>query len=314
MEARDWCYNWFVLICSLRYVALMVCNTRAPPDGRRWPTDSFEFSEEGKHIGYDDCSFGYIAQSGKKIGGQSGAGEELDYAAPFKRGERIGVLVDFNKDEISFYKDGEFLGVAFSGFSSDAKLQVCSETFFWLFFFICKKILMLIIDTASQGRTFYFAVSMIRSGMQVSVLPNVKKPEARYSRRRSSVSIPPMLPLKDQLGGEVRSMLPPHSGAGVGIPHHFNFEECSSDVKHVIMSMLPIRDLRRVRLVSRQWKALADSDFVWKPILNTLMPDHVARGSNGEYSSWREYYMKNGMLDLFPALVRVLADRPIAQF
>lgn len=271
-------------------------------------SDEFEYTDEGKYIGYDQRSFGYIAQTGQKIGGAS-ATSECDYGPSFGRGSRIGVLVDFNRDEISFYKDGQYLGVAFSQFKRQG--------------------------TTSEP-TFFFAVSMIRSGMQVSIVPearhrpveqdiNVHSSSTTPVRgRRMSLSLSVPMPMVSVAGsspypaGELTAVNPSGSpltssnsatatdrrrrrrasivaASEIGLDSHSMevspsgisvnatvdvypdeqtpLEDSPPEIKIEILSHLSHADLRQVRLVSKMWSQLADSDPIWAPAVRNAFPN-----------------------------------------
>lgn len=116
-------------------------------------SDEFEF-ELTKWVGVDGKSFGYIASNGKSVGPASknlGAA----YAEGYQENDRIGVLIDFPADQITFYKNGVNLGVAFEEFSKAANLKEDSK--------------------------YYFGVSLARFGMQISVVPNAVCPDRHIS-------------------------------------------------------------------------------------------------------------------------------------
>lgn len=279
-------------------------------------SDQFEYTDEGKFIGYDSRSFGYIAQTGQKIGGPTGS--ETEYGPAFGRGSRVGVLVDFNRDEIAFYKDGTWLGVAFANFTRDAAPAAGSET------------------------SFYFAVSMIRSGMQVSVIPN-----ARISDRRRlslSMSVPmPMVsvagstpypagelaavnpsgsPLSssstatsfdrrrrrrasivahNELGLDSHSMEVSPSGVAVTAVVDVNCEEISPledsppEIKVEIFSHLSHHDLRQARLVSKMWHQLSDSDPIWAPTVRNIFPSINSLRAAPEFPGMKSTFVNNAM-------------------
>ncbi|XP_078144015.1 heterogeneous nuclear ribonucleoprotein U-like protein 2 [Centroberyx gerrardi] len=63
-------------------------------------------------LGEDECSYAYDGR-GKKVSG----GEEEEFGEPFSEGDIIGCYASFSTDsaaELSFHKNGRFMGVAFS--------------------------------------------------------------------------------------------------------------------------------------------------------------------------------------------------------
>lgn len=105
-----------------------------------------------KWVGVDGKSFGFIAANGKAVGPLcKNLGNP--YADGFMENDRIGVLVDFEADQITFYKNGVNLGVAFDSFSK----QVSTDE--------------------PVANDFYFAVSLARWGMQISVIPDARCPD-----------------------------------------------------------------------------------------------------------------------------------------
>lgn len=108
-------------------------------------------------------SYGYIAKDGSKIGG--GGAEMQQYAQGYEQGDRIGVLADPIENVITFYKNGECLGPAFSNF----------------------------ID--SNTRSFQFAVSLVRSYMKVRILTDVSVPKQAYPAPSVKAITPSELPL-----------------------------------------------------------------------------------------------------------------------
>lgn len=114
-------------------------------------SDEFEFVLT-KWVGVDEKSFGYIAANGKSVGPlRKNLG--TDYSETYQENDRIGVLVDFERDEITFYKNGVNLGVAFEEFSKQAKI------------------------TKPENQNYYFAVSLARWGMKVTSLPGARCPD-----------------------------------------------------------------------------------------------------------------------------------------
>jgi hypothetical protein len=109
-----------------------------------------------KWVGVDGKSFGFIAANGKAVGplckNLGGA-----YADGFMENDRIGVLVDFPADQITFYKNGVNLGVAFDGFSKQVQLD------------------------RPETANYYFAVSLARWGMQITVIPDARCPDRDIS-------------------------------------------------------------------------------------------------------------------------------------
>lgn len=113
-------------------------------------SEEFEYTLT-KWVGVDSRSFGFIAANGKAVGPLA-KNLGTPYADGYQENDRIGVLVDFPADQIFFYKNGVNLGVAFDGFTKQAKLN----------------------DPDSK---YYFAVSLARFGMQITVIPNAKCPD-----------------------------------------------------------------------------------------------------------------------------------------
>lgn len=118
-------------------------------------TDEFDYSLT-KWVGVDEKSFGFIAANGKVVGPLcKNLGNA--YADGYQENDRIGVLVDFPADQISFYKNGVNLGVAFDGFSKQVKLDNPDEC------------------------NYYFACSLARWGMGMTVIPGAKCPDRDIS-------------------------------------------------------------------------------------------------------------------------------------
>lgn len=130
---------------------------RHGPIGNTWKvvcgvvTDEFDYTLT-KWVGVDEKSFGFIAANGKAVGPLcKNLGNA--YADGYQENDRIGVLVDFEADQISFYKNGVNLGVAFDGFSKQVKLDNPNES------------------------NYYFACSLARWGMAMTVIPGAKCPD-----------------------------------------------------------------------------------------------------------------------------------------
>jgi hypothetical protein len=294
-------------------------------------SEHFEYTDEGKYIGYDKRSYGYIAQTGQKIGGTTES-TESEYGPAFGRGSRIGVLVDFNRDEISFYKDGQYLGVAFSGFKRDSN---------------------------AAEPTLYFAVSMIRSGMQVSIVPNAKprpsieelditssSTQATHGRRMSLTLTVPM-PMVSVGGsspypaGELAAVNPTGSpmsssssatstdnrrrrrasvvaASEIGLDNHSvevspdgvevnavvdvfpeepasPMEDSPPEIKIEIFSHLNHQDLRHARLVSKMWHQLADSDPIWAPTVRKTFPNVDTLRASSLFPGMRTTFLGSAM-------------------
>jgi hypothetical protein len=101
-------------------------------------TDDFEYKLT-KWVGVDEKSFGYIAQNGKKVGPLC-KNQGAEYAETFQEHDTVGILVDLNAWQVSFYKNGMFQGVAFEKADFEKLAQ----------------------------NKFYFCVSLARWGMQVT--------------------------------------------------------------------------------------------------------------------------------------------------
>lgn len=166
----------------------------------------------GRCIG-DGQSYGYIARDGSKIGG--GGAEPQRYAVGFEQGDRIGVLADPVENVISFYKNGENLGPAFSNFMD------------------------------SNTRSFQFAVSLVRSYMKVRILTDVIVPKTPYPPAALKVIDPSDMPLN----------------------------RCPRDILQVIFSKLTPNEVNDMRLVRKDWKVVASSDYLWRPLALRMCPD-----------------------------------------
>ncbi|XP_049847835.1 uncharacterized protein LOC126304706 [Schistocerca gregaria] len=109
-------------------------------------SDSFDY-QLTKWVGVDEKSFGYIAQNGNRVG-PSCKNQGLEYAEPYEEDDCIGILVDLERDELFFYKNGVNMGMAFQNFRHREK-----------------------------NFAYYFAVSIARWGMEVSVIPDARCPD-----------------------------------------------------------------------------------------------------------------------------------------
>lgn len=189
---------------------------------------------EGSYIGSmaDKFSFGLMA-NGKKI-----STEHIDpkkYSDGFKEGDHIGVLVDRKKDQITFFKNGKSLGVAFDKFS-----RRCDEY-----------------------TKFYFAVSLQRSGMQVSVVRNAKTPN-------------------------IYDMYQPEQKK---IKFEFPFEDIPYDLKIYILSHLNIVELSKCRQISKDFKRMIDSNPMWRHKALECIPDaHDIMETESPRLSWYNIY------------------------
>lgn len=102
-------------------------------------TESFQYHIR-EWIGIDGQSYGYIADSGRKVGPtQTSQGES--YSESYREHDCIGVLADFNQNKLEFFKNGISMGVAFH-------------------------------DFVIPNQKHYFAVAIARWGIKVSILPS----------------------------------------------------------------------------------------------------------------------------------------------
>jgi len=227
-------------------------------------SDGFQFDDPSRYIGCDSSSFGYVVQSGHVITGST----LRDYAHPESPGGRIGILANFDKDEISFFRDGEDLGPVFKGFSRKAKH----------FYFGLSVVLQPSTPAIAMPSTFAsasppptllqaaFNCSKVHSGGELSLSMEL------------SNSPSTSLPMNFSCGGEsgLSSSSDSLSAIADCSVDFFHFEDCPTDVKVEILGWLSVTDLKRSRLVSRTWRDLSDEDFVWGPILRSIIPSAVS--------------------------------------
>jgi hypothetical protein len=225
-------------------------------------SDAFHFHDSSQYIGSDSSSFGYIVQTGNVIG----CNTHREYAHPVTPGGRIGILVNFDKDEISFFRDGEDLGPAFKGFARKA-----DHFYFGLS----------VIQPPSTP-----AIAMPTTPATAATTPALLQAAFNCSKVHSGgeqslsmelVNSPSLVPSHlscNIMGGEFGLSCSTDSQSAMDDSDvdFFHFEDCPTDVKMEILGWLTVPDLKRSRLVSRTWRDLSDEDYLWGPILKSIIP------------------------------------------
>lgn len=247
---------------------------------------SFPFHDPTRFIGSDSSSFGYVVQSGHVI-----ANSKLrDYAHPVTPGGRIGIMINFDKDEISFFRDGEDLGPAFKGFARQAThfyfgLSVIQHPY-------TPAIAMsptLAVATAPTLLQAAFNCSKVHSGGEQSLSMELVNDPSSFVPSNLSCNI---------MGGDPSLSTSSDSVSPMeecNLVDHFHFEDCPTDVKMEILGWLTVTDLKRSRLVSRTWRDLSNEDFVWGPILRSILPESPSlrqQSNSSYYDIYRRDMMK----------------------
>jgi len=248
-------------------------------------SDAFQFHDPSRYIGSDSSSFGYVAQTGNVIG----CSALRDYAHPVTPGGRLGILVNFDKDEISFFRDGEDLGPAFKGFARKAPH----------FYFGLSVIQVPLTPAIAMPSSFAAAAStpaLLQAAFNCSKVHSGGEQSLSMELVNSPSTCVPSHLSCNIMGGEfgLSSSSDSHSAMDDSDVDFFHFEDCPNDVKMEILGWLTVPDLKRSRLVSRTWRDLSDEDFVWGPILRSIIPSafNIRQQTN---SSFFDIYRRDTM-------------------
>lgn len=214
--------------------------------------ENFEVAA-GHCVGHGN-SFGYAAQSGHKLGG--GGAEPVFYGQPYMNGDRVGVLADPLSNEISFFLNGQSVGVAFSG----------------------------TMDTDSQ--TYQFAVSLARSHMKVRIVTSAKIPPSGHAASAATT---------DALVLSSSSIERTKKTAKTELQtfHDLPIARFPQEVMQKIFCYLSIHSLIDTRLVRREWARIASSDYVWRPVALKLTPYPELFLEGSGLQTYREAVMRN---------------------
>jgi hypothetical protein len=248
-------------------------------------SDAFQFHDPSRYIGSDPSSFGYVVQTGNVIG----CSTLREYAHPATPGGRIGILVNFDKDEISFFRDGEDLGPAFKGFARKAE-------HFYFGLSVIQQLPTPAIGMPSLASAATSTPALLQAAFNCSKVHSGGEQSLSMELVNSPSLVPSHLSC-NIMGGEFDLSCSSDSNSAMdfsGVDDYFQFEDCPADIQMEILGWLTVPDLKRSRLVSRTWRDLSDEDFVWGPILRSIIPSAFAIRQQTN-SSFVDIYRRNTM-------------------